>query len=53
MVKVSGGESMTMVLCISGGGRATIEAPMLIFSNENSSYSIQDLVNDIPKVLIE
>ena len=47
---VSGGESMTMVLCISGGRRATIEAPMLIFSNENRSYPIQGLIDDISRV---
>ena len=47
---VSGGESMTMVVRISGGRRTTIEAPMIIFSNENRSYSIRDLIDDIPGV---
>ena len=47
---VSEGESMTMVLRISGGRHATIEAPMLIFSNENRSYSIHGLTDDIPVV---
>ena len=47
---VSGGESMTMVVCISGGRRATIEAPMIIFSNENRSYPIRGLIDDIPRV---
>ena len=47
---VSGGESMTMVVRISGGQRATIEALMLIFSNENRSYPIWGLIDDIPKV---
>ena len=50
---VSSGESMTMVVRISGGHCATIQAPMLIFSNENRSYLIRGLVDNIPKVLIE
>ena len=37
---VSGGDSMTMVIRISGGRRSMIEAPMLIFTNPNSSYPI-------------
>ena len=37
---VSGGEFMNTVLHISRGHRATIEAPLLIFSNESRSYSI-------------
>ena len=41
---------MSMVLCISRGRYATIEAPMLIFSNENSSYSIWILLDDIFKM---
>ena len=45
---VSGGESMTIVVRISGGRRATIEAPMIIFSNENKSYPIRSLIDDIP-----
>ena len=47
---VFGGESMTMVVRISGGRRATNEAPMLIFSNENRSYPIRGLIDDIPGV---
>ena len=47
---VPGGESMTMVVCISRCRRATIETPMLIFSNENRSYPIWDLIDDIPEV---
>jgi len=38
---------MTVVVRISGGRRATIEAPMLIFSNENRSYSIRGLIDNI------
>ena len=41
---------MTMMVRISGGRHATIEVPMLIFSNENRSYPIQGLVDNIPKV---
>ena len=44
---VSRGESMTMVVRILAGWRATIEAPMLIFSNENRSYLIWSLIDDI------
>ena len=44
---VFGGESMTMVLCISSDWRATIEALMLIFLNENRSYPKKNLVDDI------
>ena len=46
----SGGESMTMVVRISGGRRATIKAPMLIFSNENRSYPIWSLVDNILRI---
>ena len=41
---------MTIVVRILGGRHATIEAPMLIFSNENRSYSIWDLLDDVPIV---
>ena len=41
---------MTMVLLILEEHRATIEAPMLIFSNENRSYPIWGLVDDISRV---
>ena len=37
---VSGGDSMTLVVQISGGRRSMIEAPMLIFTNPNNSYPI-------------
>ena len=47
---VSGGESMTMIVHISGGRCATIEALMIIFSNKNRSYPIWDLIDDIPGV---
>ena len=47
---VSSGDSMTMVVRISGGRRSLIEAPMLIFTNGNSRYPIQGLNNNIPGV---
>ena len=47
---VSGGESMTMVIRISGGRRSMIEAPMLIFTNPNSNYPIRGLDDNIPGV---
>ena len=37
---VFGGDSMTLVVQILGSRRSMIEAPMLIFTNQNSSYSI-------------
>ena len=47
---VSGGDSMTMVIRISGGRRSMIEAPMLIFTNPNNSYPIRGLNDNIPGV---
>ena len=47
---VSGGDSMTLVVQISRGRRSMIEAPMLIFTNPNSSYPIRGLDDNIPRV---
>jgi hypothetical protein len=47
---VSSGDSMTMVVRISGGRRSLIEAPMLIFTNGNSTYPIRGLDDNIPRV---
>ena len=41
---------MTMVIRISGGRRSMIEAPMLIFTNSGSNYSIWSLEDNIPGV---
>ena len=41
------GESMTVVVRISGGRRSTIKAPMIIFTNENRSYSIRVLIDNV------
>lgn len=46
----SGGQAMTMMVKISGGRRATIEDPMLIFSNSNRSYHIQGLQDNVPGI---
>jgi hypothetical protein len=47
---VSGGDSMTMVVRISGGRRSIIKAPMLIFTNAHRSYPISRLEDTIPGV---
>jgi hypothetical protein len=47
---VSGGDSMTMVVRISGGRRFMIEAPMFIFTNAHRSYPIRGLEDTIPRV---
>jgi hypothetical protein len=47
---VSGSDSMTMVVRISGGRRSLIEAPILIFTNGNSKYPIRGLDDNIPRV---
>jgi hypothetical protein len=47
---VSSGDSMTMVVRISGGRRSLIEAPMFIFTNGNSTYPIRELDDNIPGV---
>lgn len=47
---VSGGESITMVVRITGGQRASIKNPMLIFSNNRSSYPIQGVPDNVPGV---
>jgi hypothetical protein len=40
---VSGGQSMTLMVRISGGRRAIIEDPMMIFANADMSYPIRGL----------
>ena len=47
---VSGGDSMTMVIRISGGRRSMIEVPMLIFTNSNGNYPIRGIDDNIPRV---
>ena len=47
---VSGGESMTMMVRITGGPDSHIKAPMIIFQNVNRNYPIQGVPDDIPGV---
>ena len=44
---VSGGESMTMMVTITGGVRSRIVAPMMIFMNKNRNYPIQGVPDTI------
>ncbi|RAW43028.1 hypothetical protein PC110_g743 [Phytophthora cactorum] len=47
---VSGGEGMTLVLKIRGGPSARIDPAMMIFQNQNRSYPIQNVPDDVPSV---
>jgi DDE superfamily endonuclease len=47
---VSGGESMTMMVYLSGGPASRILPPMMIFQNANCSYHIKGVPNNIPGV---
>lgn len=47
---VSGGESITMVVRITGGQRAAIQPPMLIFKNLFRSYPIRGVPDSMPGV---
>ena len=44
---VSGGIGMTMMVYITGGSRAPIGAPMMIFQNPNQAYPINGLPDDV------
>ena len=44
---VSGGVGMTMMVLVTGGSRSTIGAPMMIFQNQNRSYLIQGVPDDV------
>ena len=44
---VSGSVGMTMKVYITGGSRARIGAPMMIFQNPSRSYPIKDLPDDV------
>lgn len=46
----SSGEGMTVLVCISGGKIASIEARFMVFMNENSSYSIEGVQDYISGV---
>ena len=45
---LSGGIGMAMMVYITGGSRARIGAPMMIFQNPNRSYTINGLPDDVP-----
>lgn len=47
---VSGGEGMTMMVRISGGSQAVVENPFMIFKNQNCSYPIRGVSDDVPGV---
>lgn len=47
---VAGGESITLVVRISGGRQSMIEAPMIIFTNSNRTYPIRGIDDNIPGV---
>ena len=45
---VSNGIGMTMMVYITGGSRARIGAPVMIFNNPSRSYPINGLSDDVP-----
>eukprot|EP00171_Calliarthron_tuberculosum_P022372 IDg22372t1 len=47
---VSGGEGMTMVVRISGGRDAIIEAPFMVFKNDSRSHPIRGVPEDVPGI---
>lgn len=47
---VSGGDRFTMIVRISGGKYANIEAPFVIFKNERRSYPIRGVPDNVPGV---
>lgn len=47
---VSGGESMTLVLRISGGANAKLHPAFLIFQNDRRSHPIRGVADDVPGV---
>ncbi|KAL3691779.1 hypothetical protein R1sor_005430 [Riccia sorocarpa] len=47
---VSGGVSMTMVVKVTGGRSAKICSPLMIFQNDNCSYPIRGVPDNIPGV---
>ena len=47
---VSGDEGITMMLRVTGGFHARIEAPMLIFQNPNFSYPIRGVPHDFASI---
>lgn len=46
----SGGESLTMMVRISGGPAAIVEVPFIVFKDENRSYPIKGVPDNVPGV---
>ena len=46
----SAGEGMTMLVRLSGGPSARIEPPLMIFKNQNQSYPISCVPDDVPGI---
>ena len=47
---VSGDEGMTMLVLLTGGRNSTIQPPFMTFKNDNSSYPIRGVPDDVPGV---
>lgn len=47
---VSGDEGITMMVRLTGGRDARIQPPMLIFKNDNCSYPIRGVIDNVPGV---
>jgi len=46
----SGGEGMTMVVRVTWGRNASIEAPFIVFKNQKRNYPIRGVPDDVPGV---
>lgn len=49
---LSGGQPITMMVRISGGANVMLHTPMLIFQNQNRSYPIRGVKDNIPGVFL-
>ena len=47
---VSGDEGMTILILLTGRRNSSIQPPLMIFKNENSSYSIHGVPDDVSGV---
>lgn len=47
---VSGDEVITIMVIVTGGRQALIEAPILVFQNAISSYPIRGVPDNVPRV---
>ncbi len=48
---VSGGEGIAMIVRLTGGQRAQIETPFLIFVNKSRNYPLRNLPDDVTGVI--